>query len=91
MEEIGRLSSREIVYWLAYFRLDPWGEERADVRAGVMALSALTPWRGKDAEALEPLDLLPDWSGERAERKRREKNEGMVAWIKAMSGAGEGE
>jgi len=53
-----RMSSREFVDWAAYFEAEPWGEERADLRMGIMA--ALTAnihaSRGK---RFAPGDFMP--------------------------------
>jgi hypothetical protein len=32
-----RLSSREIAEWIAYYQIEPFGEERADLRAAIIA------------------------------------------------------
>ena len=31
------LSEHELAEWMAYYSLEPWGEDRADLRAGVIA------------------------------------------------------
>jgi hypothetical protein len=36
-EAQARCSSREFAEWAAYYRLEPWGEERADLRSGIIA------------------------------------------------------
>lgn len=33
---LARLSSRQISEWMAYYTLDPFGEERADLRAAMI-------------------------------------------------------
>lgn len=38
MQELLRsISSRELTEWMCYFALEPWGEERADLRMGILA------------------------------------------------------
>lgn len=32
-----RIDAHEFAEWLAYYALEPWGEERADLRAGIIA------------------------------------------------------
>ena len=36
-ELLGRIDSHELSEWQAYYTLDPFGEERADLRAGIIA------------------------------------------------------
>lgn len=36
-ELLGRMDSRELSEWSAYYGLNPWGPERADLRAGTVA------------------------------------------------------
>ena len=37
------LSNAEWVEWIAFYALDPWGEQRADMRAAKIASAALAP------------------------------------------------
>lgn len=34
---LSRISSRELTEWQAYYNLEPWGEERADLRSAIVA------------------------------------------------------
>lgn len=36
-ELLARISARELAEWMAYFMVEPFGEERADVRAAIVA------------------------------------------------------
>lgn len=36
-EAQARISSREFTEWIAYYGLEPWGEEPADARHGILA------------------------------------------------------
>ena len=53
------LTARQYVEWLEYYKCDPWGEQRADLRAGIVACTMSNRWRGKNEEASEPLDFMP--------------------------------
>ncbi len=56
----GEISSREFAEWLAYYRLEPFGEERADLRnARLMAL--LAQINGDGSREFSPADFMPDF------------------------------
>ena len=42
---------------MAYYALDPWGGERGDVQAAIVASAAAAAWGAK----VEPKDFLPDF------------------------------
>lgn len=55
-ELLGRLDARELAYWQAYYRLDPWGGLRGDMQAARIAAAVInTMSRGK----VDPMDLVP--------------------------------
>lgn len=46
--------------WLAYFRLDPWGESRADLRAAIVASTVANAMaRKKGGGHFKPEDFMP--------------------------------
>jgi hypothetical protein len=56
------MSSREFAYWLAYDSIEPIGDRRGDIQAGVVASTISNLIRGafsRDAEMLGPLDFVP--------------------------------
>lgn len=53
------LTARQYLEWLAFYGIDPWGEQRADLRAGIVAATMSNRWRGKHEEAAEPVDFMP--------------------------------
>jgi hypothetical protein len=54
-----RLSFRELIEWAAYYRIEPWGEERADLRSGVVAATVANANRGKKQKPFTPTDFMP--------------------------------
>jgi len=47
-DELGRrMSATEYLMWRADYMIEPWGEERADLRAGTIVQSNLMPWSKK--------------------------------------------
>ena len=77
MEECQRwVSSREFSEWMVYYELDPFGEERGDLRAGIVASTIANANRDpkKRRKAFTPADFMPkfeekskpgkDWKGQ---------------------------
>lgn len=64
------MSSRAFAEWMAFDRLEPIGEGRADLRAGIIASTVFNMNRGKDTPARSPSDYMPTFTQEeRDERK----------------------
>ena len=57
-EMLRRMSSRELSEWQAYFNLEPWGEERADLRAGMSTAPLLNLWIKKGKRRAKPSDWI---------------------------------
>ena len=55
------MSSREYAEWMAYYRLEPFGEERGDLRAGVVAATVANVNRDPKVrgEPYSPRDFMP--------------------------------
>jgi hypothetical protein len=56
LEEI---SSAELSEWMAYEVLEPWGETRADYRAGVISSTYINCKLKKGAKKHKPADFMP--------------------------------
>jgi len=54
----GTMSSREISEWMAFYRLEPWGDDRADLRTGIVASTIANVNRGKDTKSYQPQDFM---------------------------------
>lgn len=55
-----RCSSREFAEWMAYYRLEPWGEWRADYRNG-LALSTYLNTKLPKGKRVKPDDFMPNF------------------------------
>ena len=53
------MTSRQFTDWLAYYSVDPFGDQRADLRAGIVSAVVANRWRGKNEQPLEPSDFMP--------------------------------
>ena len=58
-EMLGSMDSAELTEWFAYMRIETLPEERADLRAGIMA-SATANFGGRDIKKpYRPVDFMP--------------------------------
>jgi hypothetical protein len=55
-----RMTWRQLRGWMAYYRTDPWGGERDDLHAGIVAATIANVYRGK-ARAYKPSDFMPQF------------------------------
>ncbi len=60
-ELLNRISSQELTEWMAYYALEPFGEERADLRAGIVASTVANTARDpkKRARPYRPQEFMP--------------------------------
>jgi hypothetical protein len=63
------MSSNEFAEWRAYDRINPFGERRADLRAGVVAAVVANANRGKRRKAFRPEDFMPTFEDQSTEAK----------------------
>ena len=60
-----RISSREFTRWQAFHEIEPFGEERADLRSGIVASVIANVNRGKHSKTYKPADFMPQFDGPR--------------------------
>jgi len=58
-ELLSRISSRELTEWRAYYGLEPFGEDRADLRAGIVASTMANVFRKSGAKPYKAQDFMP--------------------------------
>ena len=61
---LSEITSRQFAEWLAYSRLEPWGEDRDDLRTGIVASVIANSNRGKGKKPYKPQDFMPDFEPE---------------------------
>jgi len=57
-EMLRRMTSSELSEWMAYDSLEPFGERRADLRAGIISSLIFNVNRGKNVKPKSPMDFL---------------------------------
>jgi hypothetical protein len=80
------ISSLELSEWAAYYELEPWGEERDDLRAGIVASTVANTARNakKRRRPFKAQEFMPQF--DRAEQGW----ERQLEVAKVMAGAGYG-
>ena len=60
---LDRLTSRQIAEWMAYYTIEPFGEQRADLRAAIVASTVANANRdpAKRREPFSPTDFMPQF------------------------------
>lgn len=55
---MARLSSSQFDEWMAFYGLEPFGEMRGDLQAGIVASTMVNLWSGKDQKKVNPGDFV---------------------------------
>ena len=58
-ELLHRISSRELTEWQAYYGVEPFGEDRADLRAGIVASTVANVFRKSGTQPYKAQDFMP--------------------------------
>lgn len=64
-----KITSREFVEWMAFYRLEPWGEWRGDYQAGMVCSTVANIVRKKGSGRYKPSDFIPKF-GESARKQQ---------------------
>lgn len=73
------MSSSEVARWQAYERLEPWGEERGDLRNGILAALVANLTRGQGQKAYGPADFMPDYEPKEEEARAPAADHSLAA------------
>lgn len=77
-----RMDSREFSEWMAYYGIEPWGEDRADLRSGILASITANINRKKNTKPYSPIDFMPY----RQHDKKAEETEDLKSFLRRKSG-----
>lgn len=55
------IDSQEFASWQAYDRIDPFGQDRADLGTATVAAVVANANRGKGVKAFQPSDFMPSF------------------------------
>jgi hypothetical protein len=79
-ELLARIDSKELAEWMVYYSLDPFGNERGDLQAGIIASTVANANSGK-GRAFQPSDFMPYADG-----KQEQTANDMKATLNTMAG-----
>jgi hypothetical protein len=66
---LAEMTSAQFAEWLAYSRIEPWGEEREDLRIGIIASMIANMFREKGKKPAQPSDFILDFEPEDEDAK----------------------
>jgi len=79
---LAEMTSAQFSEWLAYSRLEPWGQERSDLRMGIIASTIANVNRGKGQKAYTPQQFLPRFE----EEDEEESTARLIAQMRSALG-----
>jgi hypothetical protein len=53
------MDNDEMIAWMAYERIEPFGEERADLRAGINTATLININTKRGSKTVKPSDVIP--------------------------------
>ena len=83
------MSGEDWLAWQHYYSLEPWGEERADLRAGMIAAVIAETNRDKKKrhKPYTPADFMPDFDKPPPQPQTPEDQAAILKmWVKALGG-----
>lgn len=88
---MNEVDAEEFAWWIAYYEIQPWGNDREDLRAGMIGAVMANAWRGKRGKRIGPEDLFPNLKPPaaiaKANRPTPEQLAAKLRWITwAMGG-----
>jgi hypothetical protein len=83
-ELLARIGQDELFEWQAYYRIEPFGEWREDLRCGIVASTVANAFRGKKSKTFKPDDFMPKFGKGDPEKRRK----GLAARLLGMFGVG---
>ena len=58
-ELLNRIDSSELTEWAAFYSLEPFGDFRSDMQAGIIASTIANCNRSKHSKTFKPIDFMP--------------------------------
>ena len=85
---LSEISSRELTEWAAYAQLEPFGDERADLRAGIVASTVANFLRDakKRRKPYRAGDFMPHFGARRRESQTWQQQLHLIEMLNAALG-----
>lgn len=82
----GRLTSHELSEWIAYARVEPFGQTRDNWHMATLASLIYAVNRGEDSKELGPQDFMWQVEPTEAEQRRQERIKARGLWRRIVGG-----
>lgn len=82
------MPARLFTEWMIFYNLEPFGEQRADLRAAIVAATIANANRGKNQRAYKVEDFMPRIDADDA---REPDNDALLAKVRNLNAAFGGE
>lgn len=82
------IDSAEFTEWMAFQRLEPYGPERADMRAGIVASTIANVHAGGKRKAYTPADFMPKFDRRVKKQTMAEMKANWMAFVAARTPRG---
>jgi hypothetical protein len=56
---LAQITSKQLTEWMAFYQIEPFGEERDDLRSGIVASVIANVNRGKNRKPFKPEEFMP--------------------------------
>lgn len=76
------MTYRQWQEWCEFYGIEPFGDERADLRAGIVASTISNRMRGKHESAAKPFEFMP------YHRKQEMSHEAIISTLDRMIESG---
>lgn len=76
------MGSREFSEWMAYYGIEPWGEDRADLRVALLTSLTANINRKSGSPPLRPADFMPY----RERNDKEDETEKLRGFLRRKSG-----
>ena len=86
-EAQAKCNSRQFAEWQAYYEINPWGEERADLRAGIIASTIANVNRESKRKAFVPRDFMPDFDSKPKPAQSQQEMAAVMGQLMAKQNA----
>ncbi len=78
------MTAGEVAEYQALDHVEPWGEQRADLRMGILASTAVNMMKGKKGKRVKATDFMPYLDVRGAADKAASKARALSGKVKAM-------
>ena len=84
---LATMPSRTLTEWMAYYEVEPFGQERADLRSGIVASTVANVFGGKGQRS-KPSDFMPRFDSNKPQQSVEQMQQVFRAFASAVEKRG---